>query len=155
VAWCCSACPHDLQVMIMSSAHMSYWRHGNAQTCLGNTRALLHAVAAKPSFISVAHGLWRSMEHVSALEPTSKAGAVRSQRTRVSARPLLNGEARSVPDPSWMVKRGSGASGHVVVPEPTLSREAGSVLWWHVATCGCIPCLLSWPEARTRGVPGL
>jgi hypothetical protein len=125
VAWCCSACPHDLQVMIMSSARTSYWRHGNAQTCLGNTRASLHAVAAKPSFISIAHGLWRSMGHVSTLEPTSKASAVQSRRTRVSARPLLNSEAGSVPDPSWMERGGSGASRHVVVPEPTLSREVG------------------------------
>jgi hypothetical protein len=33
------------------------------------------------------------MEHVSALEATSKAGAVRSRRTRVSTGPLLYGEA--------------------------------------------------------------
>jgi hypothetical protein len=52
------------------------------------------------------------MEHVSALEPTSKTGAVQSQRTRVSAEALLSSEAGSgvegrvaVSDPFWMARR--------------------------------------------------
>jgi hypothetical protein len=52
------------------------------------------------------------MEHVSAPKPTSKAGAVQSQRTRVSAEALLSSEAGSgvegrvaVSDPFWMARR--------------------------------------------------
>jgi hypothetical protein len=67
-------------------------------------------IAAKSSFISTSHDMWRAMSHVSAPEPTSEAGAVRSRRTRVSARPVLSDEVRfgaegrvATPDPSWMV----------------------------------------------------
>jgi hypothetical protein len=59
-----------LQVMIMSSIHTSYKHLGNAWACLENTRALLHAVAANPFFISTPHGTWRAMGHVSAPELT-------------------------------------------------------------------------------------
>jgi hypothetical protein len=44
---------------------------------------------------------------VSAAEPTSEAGAVRSRRTRVSVGPLLSGEVRS------------GAEGRVAAPDPS------------------------------------
>jgi hypothetical protein len=53
------------------------------------------------------------MGHVSASEPISEVGVARSQRMRVSTGALLGDEA------------GSGASGHVIAPEPSLSREEG------------------------------
>jgi hypothetical protein len=151
VAWCYSTCLHGLQVRITSSARMSCRCLSNALACLGNTRASLHDVAAKPSFISMTHSLWRAMGHVSAPEPTSEVGAVRSRRMRISAGPLLSGEAgfdverrMTVSDPSWMVKGGLEPLGtwqrrspprrrggvlslrHVAASEPSLSREAGS-----------------------------
>jgi hypothetical protein len=89
--------------------------------------------------------------HVLASEPISEAGVVRSRRIRVSAGALLGGEAGSgaegcvaASDPFWMVRRGLEplgtwqrwsppwrrgrvrSLGHVVAPEPSLSREAGS-----------------------------
>jgi hypothetical protein len=110
-----------------------FWKHASLAACR----------AAKPSFISMAHSLWRAIGHVSALEPTSKAG--------VSAGPLLSGEVGSdaeghvvALDPSWMAGRGPEilgmwqlqspprqrggvqSLGHVAGLEPSLSREAGS-----------------------------
>jgi hypothetical protein len=134
----------------MPSACTSCRHLGNAWACVRNTRASLHTIAAKPSFISTAHGLWRAMRHVSAPEPTSEAAAVRSQRACVSAGPLLSGEVGStveghmvVPDPSWMARQGPEplgtwqcpspprwrgvvqSPGHVAPSEPSLSWEAG------------------------------
>jgi hypothetical protein len=93
--------------------------------------ASLHAVAAKLYFISMGHGLWIAMGHVSALEPTSKAGTVLSRRTRVSVGSLLNGEVGSnaegrvsAPDPSWMAG-GIRSLRQMAAPEPSLSREVG------------------------------
>jgi hypothetical protein len=60
----------------MPSTHTSYMRLNIVQTCLGNTGASLHAVAAKLSFISIAHGPRRAMRHVSAPELTTEAGVV-------------------------------------------------------------------------------
>jgi hypothetical protein len=109
----CSIARHSLEVIRTSSARTSYRRRDNARACLGNTRGSLHAVAAKPTFISMAHGLWRAMGHVLALKPTSEVGAVWSRRARVSAGPLLSGKAGSgvkrcvvAPDPSQMVRQG-------------------------------------------------
>jgi hypothetical protein len=94
VAWCYSAYPHGLQVMITPSAYMSCMCLGNAWACLGNTRASLHAVATKPSSISTAHGPWRAIGHVPAPEPTTEEGAIWSQRTCASAGTLLSSEVR-------------------------------------------------------------
>jgi hypothetical protein len=47
------------------------------------------------------------MGHMSAPEPTFEAGAAQSQRTCVSAGPLLSGE------------EGSGAEGHMETPDPS------------------------------------
>jgi hypothetical protein len=51
------------------------------------------------------------MGHMSALKPTNEVGAVRSQRTCVSAGSLLSDDAGSgakgrmvAPDPSWMTR---------------------------------------------------
>jgi hypothetical protein len=112
VPWCCivarhcNACPHVLQVMIALPTHMSCRRLGNTRACLGNTGALLHAIAAKPFFITMTHGPRRAMGHVSAPELTSEAGAVRSRGMHVSAGALLGG------------KEGSGAEGCVAAPKP-------------------------------------
>jgi hypothetical protein len=43
-------------------------RIGNTLAHLGNTRASMHVVVAKPSFISTAYGLWRVMGYVMAPE---------------------------------------------------------------------------------------
>jgi hypothetical protein len=96
----------------MPSSRTSCRHLGNARACLGNTRVLLHVVAAKPFFISTARGEpWDTCQHRS--QPLRR-GAVRSLRTHGSARALLGGEA------------GSGASRHVAMLEPSLSREADS-----------------------------
>jgi hypothetical protein len=97
----------------MLSTHTSCRCLDNARVCLGNTRASLHDVAAMSSSISTAHGPWRAMGHVSALEPTTEVGVVRSQSTCVSAGSLLSSEVGSgaeehmaALDPSWMVRGG-------------------------------------------------
>jgi hypothetical protein len=114
VARYCSTYLHGLQVMITSFACTSY-RHLNiAQVCLENMQALLHAVAAMPFFILMAHGLRRTMRHVSAPElsclerrglkpcdtrqrqsPSLRWGEVRIHETRGGTRALLSGEAGS------------------------------------------------------------
>jgi hypothetical protein len=57
------------------------------------------------------------MGHVSAPEPTTEVGAVRSQRTRVSAGSLLSVEA------------GSGAEGHMAVSDPSWMARGVQSLW--------------------------
>jgi hypothetical protein len=65
------------------------------------------------------------MGHVTAPDPTTEVGGVRSRRTRVSAGSLHSSEMGSdaegrvaAPDPSWMAW-GSEASGHMAAPEPS------------------------------------
>jgi hypothetical protein len=54
----------------MPSTHMTCRHLGNVQVCLGNTRAMLHAITAKPFFISMAYGLWATMGHMVAPDPS-------------------------------------------------------------------------------------
>jgi hypothetical protein len=119
VVRCSSACPHGLQVMITLSAHTSCSRIGNVQACLGNTRVSLYAVAAKPSFISTAHGSRRPMGHVPAPESTTEAGVVQSRRMHVSAESFL------------ISKVGSGAEGRVAAPDPSRMARRVRSSWAH------------------------
>jgi hypothetical protein len=132
----CSTCMYDLQVMITSSVHTSYRHLDNTRMCLGNTRALLHAVTAKTFFILKTHNPLRVVEHVRASgPPLEQESRVRSRGTCGSIGALLNREAggtwqhRSPPkqrDGVWT--RGTRGS-----TEALPSREAGSETVWHVA----------------------
>jgi hypothetical protein len=132
VAWCCSACLHSLQAMITSSARMSCRCLSNAWACLGNMRASMHAIVAKPHFISMAHGLQSVMGHVSAPEPTTKAvwfraeGRVSALDPSLAARrgPMLRHAWQCRPPPGWRGRVRSlwarGSTGAL------LGREEGS-----------------------------
>jgi hypothetical protein len=63
------------------------------------------------------------MGHMLAPEPTTEAGAVQSQRMRVSARSLFSDEA------------GSGAKGRVAASDPSWMARGGGVqsLWTHAS----------------------
>jgi hypothetical protein len=65
---------------MMQPVRTSCRSFGNEQVCPQNTRGLLHAIVAKPFFISTAHDPWRAMGHVPALEPTSEVGCTMGLR---------------------------------------------------------------------------
>jgi hypothetical protein len=118
--------------MITTSAHTSYRRLYNAQTCLGNTRASLHAVVAKPFYLYgrrpvESHGTRVSTRAHHTRWVHSEAewcASVPNPSLAARCGPMLRDAWQHQTPPGW--RRGSWASGHVATTEPSLSREVGS-----------------------------